>query len=124
MSTSHGVIQGYNGIAAVEDHQLIVWGEAFGDATESKHLPEILEGINNNFKEIDASEDIYNEVVVAADSGFHNEKNMKLIMDNGITGFIADNQFRKRDVRFESAVEHKKMYSERGNEGKTGCEIR
>ena len=45
MSTSHGVIQGYNGIAAVdEDHQLIVWGEAFGDATESKHLPEILEG--------------------------------------------------------------------------------
>ena len=109
MSTSHGVIQGYNGIAAVdEDHQLIVWGEAFGDTTESKHLPEILEGIKDNFKEIEASEDIYNEVVVTADSGFHNEKNMKLIMDNGITGFIADNQFRKRDVRFESAVEHKK----------------
>ena len=110
MSTSHGVIQGYNGIAAVdEDHQLIVWGEAFGDATESKHLPEILEGVKDNFREIDASEDIYGEVVVTADSGFHSEQNMKLIMKNGITGFIADNQFRKRDVRFQSAVEHKRI---------------
>ena len=36
MSTGHGVIQGYNGIAAVDDkHQLIVWAEAYGDANES-----------------------------------------------------------------------------------------
>jgi len=109
MSSSHGVIQGYNGIAAVDEkHQLIVWAEAFGDSTESQHLPDILNGIKTNFSEIGASEDIFDEAVVTADSGFHSEKNMRLILDNDITAFVADNQFRKRDVRFESAQDHKK----------------
>jgi len=104
MSTSHGVIQGYNGIAAVDDkHQVIVWGEAFGDSNESGHLPEILEGVDKNCKEAKLAENIYNEVIITADSGFHNEKNMELIDSNGITAFIADNQFRKRDVRFSGA---------------------
>ena len=49
MSTSHGVIQGYNGIAAVDDrHQVVVWAEAFGDSNESGHLPEILDGVDKN----------------------------------------------------------------------------
>lgn len=109
MSSSHGVIQGYNGIAAVDEkNQLIVWAEAFGDSTESQHLPDILHGIKTNFSEIGASEDIFDEAVVTADSGFHSEKNMRLILENDITAFIADNQFRKRDVRFESAQDHKK----------------
>jgi transposase len=47
MSTGHGVIQGYNGIAAVDDkHQVVVWAEAFGNSNESGHLPEILEGLD------------------------------------------------------------------------------
>lgn len=109
MSTSHGVIQGYNGIAAVDDkHQVIVWGEAFGDSNESGHLPEILEGVDKNCKEAKLAENIYNEVIITADSGFHNEKNMELIDSNGITAFIADNQFRKRDVRFSDAGRYKK----------------
>ncbi len=109
MSTSHGVIQGYNGIAAVDDkHQVIVWGEAFGDSNESGHLPEILEGVDKNCKEAKLAGNIYNEVIITADSGFHNEKNMELIDSNGITAFIADNQFRKRDVRFSDAGRYKK----------------
>ncbi len=108
MSTSHGVIQGYNGIAAVDEkNQLIVWAEAFGDSNESKHFPEILDGIKNNFKSIQASEDILKETVITADSGFHNDNNMKLIVENNLTAFVADNQFRKRDVRFASAQKHK-----------------
>ena len=109
MSTGHGVIQGYNGIAAVDDqHQVIVWAEAFGDANESGHLPKILSGVHENCKKAKVSEEIYDEVIITADSGFHNEKNMEMIDTNGITAFIADNQFRKRDVRFASAGEHKK----------------
>jgi hypothetical protein len=109
MSTGHGVIQGYNGIVAVDEkNQVIVWGEAFGDSTESRHFPEILEGINDNFREIKASNNIFDETVVTADSGFHSEKNMKLIMENGVTAIVADNQFRKRDVRFKTAQKHKK----------------
>ena len=109
MSTAHGVLQGYNGIAAADDkNQVIVWAEAFGDSTESRHFPEILDGIKSNFQEIEATEDIFDEAVITADSGFHSEKNMKLIMESEITAFVADNQFRKRDVRFETSQEHKK----------------
>ena len=109
MSSSHGVIQGYNGIAVVDEkNQLVVWAEAFGDSTESKHLPEILNGIKTNFNSIGASEDIFEETVVTADSGFHSENNMRLLVENDITAFVADNQFRKRDVRFDSAQDHKK----------------
>jgi transposase len=109
MSTSHGVIQGYNGIAAVDEkNQLIVWAEAFGDSTESQHLPDILDGIKATFNEMGVSEDIFDETVITADSGFHSEKNMQILFENSITAFVADNQFRKRDVRFDSAQDHKK----------------
>ena len=109
MSTSHGVIQGYNGIAAVDEkHQVIVWGEVFGDSNESKHLPEILEGVDKKCKEAKVSGAIYDDVVITADSGFHNERNMEMIDTDGITAFIADNQFRKRDVRFSGAGKYKK----------------
>ena len=91
MSTSHGVIQGYNGIAAVDEkHQVIVWGEVFGDSNESGHLPEILEKVDRNCKEAKISEAIYDEVVITADSGFHNERNMEMLDTDGITAFIAD----------------------------------
>ena len=121
MSTSHGVIQGYNGIAAVDDkNQVIVYAEAFGDGTESTHLPEILKGINSNCKTSGISERIYDETIITADSGFHSEKNMEYIDKNDITAFVADNQFRKRDVRFNSAEDHKKNKVEnwKPNKGK------
>jgi len=109
MSTSHGVIQGYNGIAAVDEkHQVIVWGEVFGDSNESGHLPEILEDVDKKCKEANISRAIYDDVVITADSGFHNERNMEMIDTDGITAFIADNQFRKRDVRFSGAGRYKK----------------
>ena len=109
MSTSHGVIQGYNGIAAVDEkHQVIVCGEVCGDSNESGHLPEILERVDRNCKEAKISNDIFDDVVITADSGFHNERNMEMIDTNGITAFIADNQFRKRDVRFSDAGKYKK----------------
>jgi hypothetical protein len=46
IATSHGVIQGYNGIAAVDEkHKTIIWAKTFRDSNESGHLPEILMGI-------------------------------------------------------------------------------
>ncbi len=109
MSTGHGVIQGYNGIAAEDDkHQVVMFAEAFGDSNESGHLPEIIEGVNKNCREAKVSDNIFDEIIVTADSGFHNEKNMKLIDIDGITAFIADNKFRKRDVRFSNSGRYKK----------------
>ncbi|MDC7223344.1 MAG: IS1182 family transposase [Spirochaetaceae bacterium] len=109
MSTGHGVIQGYNGIAAVDDkHQLIVWAEAFGDANESGHLPEILEGVEKNCRESGIDKDVYKKVVVTADTGFHNKKNMTLLHEKKIDAYIPDNLFRKRQVAFSNAGRYKK----------------
>lgn len=113
MATSHGVVQGYNGIAAVDEkHQAIVWAEAYGDINESGHLPEILAGIKENCRKTNIDPDIYSTVRVTADSGFHNEKNMEWIHKKQIHAYIADNQFRKRDVRFHEVGKYKKKIAE------------
>jgi transposase len=45
MSTSHGVIQGYNGVAVVDEkHQIIVRAEAHGEGQEAHLLQPMLEG--------------------------------------------------------------------------------
>ena len=109
LSSSHGVVQGYNGVAAVDDkQQVIVWADAYGDANESGHLPEILEGIDRSCKDAHINEDALHSVTITADTGFHNKRNMEYIHENDIDAYIPDNQFRKRDVRFENADKHKK----------------
>jgi transposase len=108
MATGHGVIQGYNGIAAVDDkHQLIVWAETYGDANENRHLEEALDGIKENCQKSGIDNKIYNKVAVTADTGFHSEVNMKMICERNIDAFIPDNQFRKRDVRFSDVRKYK-----------------
>ncbi len=53
MKTSHGVIQGYDGIAVVDDkHQVIVHAEAFGEAQEHGLLTPMIQGTRDNFREI------------------------------------------------------------------------
>ena len=110
MATGHGVIQGYNGIAAVDDkHQLIVWAETYGDANENRHLPEALDGIEENCRKSGIDENIYGKVTVIADTGYHSNSNMNLIQEKRIDAYIPDNQFRKRDIRFGEAGKYKKQ---------------
>lgn len=109
MFTSHGVVQGYNGIAAVDDkHQLIVWAGAFGDVNESGHLEEVLKGVEENCRESGISRNILRKVKVTADTGYHNNHNMKMLHEKKIDAYIPDNKFRKRDVRFEDAHRYRK----------------
>jgi transposase len=108
MPSSHGVVQGYNAAAAVDDkHQVIVHAEAFSDGTDQALLKPMIEGIRKNFKEL-GEKDVYKKAKVTADSGFHTEKNMQMLEEEGIDGYVADNQFRKRDPKFVTAERHKK----------------
>ncbi len=101
IKTSHGVIQGYNGVAVVDEkHQVIVHAEAFGAAQEHDLLKPMIEGTRENFKEIGSEEDVFEKAKLVADSGYHTEKNMQMVMEEGIDAYIADTQFRKRDPRF------------------------
>lgn len=108
MATSHGVIQGYDGVVASDaKHQVIVHAEAFGEAQEHDLLKPMIEGIRKNFREIGGKEDPFKGTYLTADSGFHTEANMKMLDEEKIDGYVADNRFRKRDPRFATAERHK-----------------
>jgi hypothetical protein len=53
MFGSHGMVQGYNAAAAVDDkHQVIVHAEAFGDNSDKALLKPMIDGVRENFKAI------------------------------------------------------------------------
>src|SRR4030042_5421479 len=91
MKTSHGVIQGYDGVAVVDGkHQVVVHAEAFGAAQEHDLLIPMIEGTWENFEAIGNKQDVFEEAKLTADSGFHTEANMKGVMEQGIDAYIAD----------------------------------
>jgi len=108
MKTHRGVIQGYDGVAATDGkHQVIVQAEAFGEAQEHDLLKPMIEGVRDNFQEIDKEEDVFEKAKLLADSGFHTEKNMEMLAEEGIDAYVADNRFRKRDPRFTDYERYK-----------------
>src|SRR5215831_969088 len=108
MKSSHGVIQGYDGVAAVDSkHQVVVHAEAFGQPQEHELLKPLIEGVRENFQAIGVQGDIFEQAKLTADAGFHTEQNMKMLFDQQIDGYVADILFRKRDPRFKTADRHK-----------------
>ena len=111
MKTSHGVIQGYDGLAVVDGkHQVVVHAEAFGAAQEHELLIPMIEGTRENFEAIGNKKGVFKEVKLTADSGFHTEANMKEVMTQGIDAYIADPHFRKRDPRFSGVDKYKERF--------------
>ena len=96
MLTSHGVLQGYNGVAAVDDkHQIIVGGEALGQGPENNLLIPMIETVKNNL-----GSEYTNKSKITADSGFHSKAVVEECFKSGLDVYLADGNFRKRDPRF------------------------
>jgi len=108
MKTSRGVIQGYDGVAAVDGkHQIIVHAGAYGQGQEHDLLEPMIDGIRENFQAIGKEEDIFAGTKLSADSGFHSSKNMEMLCEQQIDAYVADTHFRKRDPRFAEVDRHK-----------------
>jgi len=108
MATSKGVIQGYAGVAVADDkHQIIVEAQAHGAPQEQELFKPVLEGLQKNFQEMGLSPNILRETKLSADAGFFGTDNLEFLDDNFCDGYVADNQYRKRDPRFAEADEHK-----------------
>ena len=108
MVSSHGVIQGYNGVAMVDGkHQVIVGSDIPEENSEKDALKPMVEGVEKNFERL-GKKDIYKDAKVTGDTGFHSEKNMEMLHKKGIDAYVADNRFRKRDPKFETAARHNK----------------
>jgi len=99
MATSKGVIQGYTGVAAVDEKtQIIIDAQAHGTGSEQELLAAAVTGT-----------DAYREAttVIAADSGYHSEANLKTLAEKQIDAYIPDNGYRKRDERYADQDIHK-----------------
>jgi len=101
MPTSHGVIQGYNAQALVDDkHQIIVNAEAMGNGQDHDNLKPMIEGAKENMQFIGKGENYFEGKQLSADCNYHNKNNLTICETERIDAYIPDPQFRKRDVRF------------------------
>src|SRR3954471_13617915 len=99
MPTNKGVVQGYTGVAAVDEkHQVIIEAQAHGTGSEQELLLPMVEALD----ELRAG-----HTIVAADSGYYSEDNLKQPEAKGIQACIPDNGYRKRDPRYEGQEQHK-----------------
>jgi hypothetical protein len=99
MATGKGVVQGYTAVAAVDDkHQVVVHAKAHGSGSEQEVLPGMLDGL----AQLRAP-----ETIIAADSGYYSENNLKQLEARGIEGYIPDPNYRKRDPRYVDQEQHR-----------------
>jgi transposase len=104
MKTSHGVIQGYTGVAAVDDReQVIVYAEAFGEGQEQSTWAPVIAGLSHH---LGAMNETLTGKRVTADAGYHSEANVELLYTRKIDGYLADTGMRQRDPRFAEAERH------------------
>jgi hypothetical protein len=107
MVSSHGVVQGYNGIAMVDaKHQVIVGAGAFGKGHDAELLQPIIDQVQENFNAL-GDRDIYRKTKLTADSGFHTEESIKMLSERGVDGYVPDKRFRLRDPAFTTAPRHR-----------------
>ena len=108
MTSSRGVLQGYNGLAVVDDRsQIVVHAEAHGSGYEGHLLAPIIEATRKTFGEIEPGGDVFKRVKVTADSGFHSKVVIAAVEETGADAYIADRYYRQRDPAFVHATRHK-----------------
>jgi transposase len=92
MATAKGVIQGYTGVATVDQaHQIIVDAQAHGTGAEQELLIPVV---------MATAELRTPDTLVTADAGYHSEANLQALALADVPALIADNAMRQRDARF------------------------
>jgi transposase len=108
MSSSRGVLQGYNGLAVVDDRaQIVVHAEAHGSGYEGHLLVPLIDETRKTFAAIGSSKNAINRVKFTADSGFHSKAVVAAVEQCGADAYIPDRDYRRREPAFASAARHK-----------------
>ena len=108
MKTSHGVIQGYIGVAAVDaKHQVVVHAEAHGKPQEHQLLEPAVEGLREVLERSETTEEALSSAKVIVDSGYHTRANVEYLEEQKVDGYVADHGYRSRDPRFVTAGRHR-----------------
>jgi transposase len=116
MATGKGVIQGFTGVAAVDEkHQIVVEAQAHGTGSEQELLIPV----------VDATQPLRTaETLITADAGYHSEANLKHLAENQVDAYIPDNGYRQRDERYDGQALHQAkqdpLHDKRPQEKKQG----
>jgi transposase len=116
MQTSHGVIQGYNAQALVDEkHQVILHGSPSGCGQDHRQIAPMLEGAREMLELSGLGEAwALKQAVLSADCNYHSEANLQACEEHQMDACIPDNHFRSRDPRFDTQERHKSPF--RGHE--------
>jgi transposase len=118
MTTSHGVIQGYNAQALADSkHQVILAAEAFA-SQDHENLKPMLDDAKKNLVAIGKEPDYFVGKELTADSNYHSLDSLKVCQDEKVDAYIPDIQFRKRDPRFPAPNAGRCADQERFKDGK------
>ncbi len=99
MATGKGVIQGYTGVATVDEkHQVILDAQAHGTGSEQELLVPVVEAVKAQMG---------GQTALTADAGYHSEAGLKAMAAAEIDAYIPDNGYRKRDERYQEQEIHK-----------------
>jgi len=113
MATSHGVLQGYNANAMVDEkHQVVIHAEAFGKGEDGTSMEPMLDGAKENLEAI-GWDDPLKDTAISADTGYYSVTNLEACKDHEVDAYVPDPQFRKRDIRFENAGRHRRSVDKR-----------
>ena len=99
MATSKGVIQGYTGVAAVDEKtQIIIEAQAHGTGSEQELLMPVV-----------TATAAYRTptTVIATDAGYYSQTNVTALAEGQIEACIPDTGYRKRDARYADQHLHK-----------------
>ena len=111
MATAHGVIQGYNGVAVVDErHQIVVHAEARGEGQEHQLLEPMVQATQEHFTAIGCTAEVFAKATLTADSGYHSQQSMEYIAASGVDAYVADRDMRRRDPAFANAGRHKERH--------------
>ena len=117
MATSKGVVQGYTGVATVDEKtQIIVDAQAHGTGSEQELLLPVIK----------ATAALRNaDTVITADAGYHSETNLKALAGQQINAYVPDNGYRKRDERYADQYVHASkpdpLWNKAGQAKKSRC---
>ncbi len=111
MATTHGVIQGYNGVAVVDGrHQIVVHAEALGEGQENHLLPPMVQATREHFQVIGPAADVFAHATLTADSGYHSRASLAALQQSGVDAYVADPGMRRRDPAFAHAGRYKQRH--------------
>jgi transposase len=107
MKPGHGVIQGYNEQAMVDEkHQFVISAKTFGKGQDHSLLEPMLEETAKNLVAIGKPATWLKGKTIIADTGYFSEENLIVADEQNIDAYIPDQNFRKRDPRFETKRPH------------------